>query len=139
MYRVNSYLFPTLVSGCLIAAPSYAGVPVPGTWTVAYDWECDGSFSSTRMTVNPNRTWVSDEGYTGKWIREAGIFIFNFDVSRTTYSGNIASKSITGINTTFRGLKGCFYMLQDGVPNPLATEQTLGTSETIDSEGSIKQ
>ena len=40
--------------------------------------------------------------------------------SETTYSGNLASKSITGISTTFSGLTGSFYMLQAGVPATFA-------------------
>jgi hypothetical protein len=44
----------------------------------------------------------------------AGILTFQFNNSKATYSGNIADKSVTGINTTFAGLNGSFYMLEKG-------------------------
>jgi hypothetical protein len=49
--------------------------------------------------------------------------MFTFNNGETTYAGNLASKSITGISTTFTGLKGCFYMLQAGVPTTFAAER----------------
>jgi hypothetical protein len=89
---------------------------VPGDWTLFYDWDCDGSYSSTTMKVKPDGTWTSGGGHSGLWVQIAGMFMFTFNNSETTYAGNLASKSITGISTTFSGLKGCFYMLQAGVP-----------------------
>lgn len=88
---------------------------VTGNWTLFYDWSCDGSYSKSTINVNANGTW-SGGGYTGLWVQVAGMFLYTFNNSETTYAGNLASKSITGIMTTFSGLKGCFYMLQEGVP-----------------------
>src|ERR1700752_1094637 len=87
-----------------------------GDWTLFYDWNCDGSYSKTTMTVNSGGTWTNGEGHKGLWVEAAGMFMFTFNNSETTYAGNLASKSITGISTTFSGLNGCFYMLQKGVP-----------------------
>jgi hypothetical protein len=56
------------------------------------------------------------EGLSGLWVQIAGMFVFTFNNSETIYAGNLASKSITGVSTTFSGLNGCFYMLQQGVP-----------------------
>jgi hypothetical protein len=89
---------------------------VTGTWTLFYDWDCDGSYSSTTFTVNNDGTFTSGGGLNGLWVQIAGMFVFTFNNSETTYSGNLASKSITGVSTTFSGLNGCFYMLQQGVP-----------------------
>jgi hypothetical protein len=87
-----------------------------------YDWGCDGGYGSTSMTVNGDGTWSVGEGYTGQWVQAAGMFLFKFDNSQTTYAGNNSSQSITGISTTFSGLTGCFYMLQEGVPTAFAAE-----------------
>jgi hypothetical protein len=89
---------------------------ITGTWTLFYDWGCDGRYSSTRMTVDNNGTWTNGEGLSGLWVQIAGMFVFTFNNSETIYAGNLASKSITGVSTTFSGLNGCFYMLQQGVP-----------------------
>lgn len=105
---------------------------VTGNWTLFYDWGCDGSYGKTTMTVNSGGTWSNGEGYNGTWIQVAGMFMFTFNNSDTTYAGNLASKSITGISTTFSGLNGCFYMLQAGVPTSFAEERASGK---VDSKG----
>ena len=59
--------------------------------------------------------------YSGAWVQVAGILTFHFNNSETTYSGNLADKSVTGINTTFNGLNGSFYMLEQGAGSALAS------------------
>lgn len=98
----------------------------PGNWTLFYDWGCDGSYSSTSMTVAANGTWTNSEGASGLWIQGAGMITFTFNNSETTYAGNLASKSVTGISTTFSGFNGCFYMLQAGVPIAFVEERVAG-------------
>jgi|SRR5689334_2566976 len=105
---------------------------IPGSWTLFYDWNCDGSYSKATMTINANGTWSSSENYNGLWVQIAGMFVFTFNNSDTTYSGNIASKSITGVSTTFSGLNGCFYMLQAGVPTSFQEQRVQGK---LDSKG----
>jgi hypothetical protein len=103
---------------------------VPGNWTLFYDWDCDGSYSKATMTVNANGTWTNNEGHSGPWIQVAGMFMFTFNNSETTYAGNLASKSITGISTTFSGLNGCFYMLQQGVPTTFTEERAARKADS---------
>ena len=107
---------------------------VPGNWTLFYDWGCDGTYSKATMTVNSNGTWTNSEGYTGPWVQQAGMFMFTFNNLDTTYAGNLASKSITGISTTFTGLNGCFYMLQEGVPTAFAAERVAGHRDAAGNE-----
>lgn len=92
-----------------------ASVGITGSWTLHYDWGSDGSFNTVGMTVNAGGTW-SGGGYTGRWVQEEGMFMFTFNNSETTYAGNKASGSITGVMTTFlpNGLEGSFYMLKVG-------------------------
>jgi hypothetical protein len=106
-------------------------MPLPGNWTLNYDWGCDGSYGSTPMTINASGTWSNGEGYTGLWVHAAGELLFKFDNSQTTYAGNHASKSVTGISTTFGGLTGCFYLLQEGAPTEFAaTKRAEGKSDS---------
>jgi hypothetical protein len=81
------------------------------------------------MIVNADGTWSVNEGYTGLWVQSAGMFLFKFDTSQTTYAGNLASQSITGISTTFSGLNGCFYMLQEGVPVTVTEGRASGKAD----------
>ena len=99
---------------------------ITGNWTLFYDWNCDGSYSKETFTVNAGGTWTDGEGHSGLWVQSAGMFMFTFNNSETTYAGNWTSKSITGISTTFGGLKGCFYMLQAGVPKSFEAERVAG-------------
>lgn len=138
MYLVNFRLLCVALISCFfLSTTAQARVDASGNWTMFYDWDCDGSFGAVEMILNSNHTWTSSEGYNGKWVRQEGMIIFNFSNSKTVYNGNIASKSITGINTTFKNnLSGCFYMLQEGA-TPLASQQASETSETMDSQGKI--
>ena len=95
-------------------------MPAPGNWTLFYDWGCSGSYGSTTMTVNGNGTWSNGQGYTGLWVEVAGMFLFKFNNSSTTYASNMADLSATGIMTTFGGLSGCFYMLEAHAPTAFA-------------------
>jgi hypothetical protein len=99
---------------------------VPGNWTLFYDWGCDGSYSKTTMSITGDGKWTNGEGASGLWVQSAGMLTFTFNNSETTYAGNVASKSITGISTTFTGLNGCFYMLQAGVPTAFEAERAAG-------------
>lgn len=97
------------------AAPAEA---VAGSWTLGYDWGCDGSYTTASFTANADGTWRTDRGYTGLWVTVAGMLTFTFDDSETTYSGTLAGRSVTGMQTTFTGVDGCFYMLKTTAATP---------------------
>jgi hypothetical protein len=105
---------------------------LPGTWMLYFDWNCDGGYGNTPMTVNANGTWTSGEGYSGVWIQAAGMVIFDFSTG-TVYAGNVASQSITGIQRAADGAVGCFYMLQSGAPT--AADQPARAKGKADSSG----
>jgi hypothetical protein len=102
---------------------------LPGNWTLFYDWGCDGGYGTTPVTVSADGTWTNGEGSSGLWVEAAGMFLFTFNELETTYAGNVASQSITGISTTFSGLTGCFYMLQEGVPTAFTAERFAGKAD----------
>jgi hypothetical protein len=106
---------------------------VPGSWTLHYDWNSTGNYASTPMTIAANNTWTNGQGYSGTWVQVAGILTFQFNNSKTTYSGNLADKSVTGINTTFGGLNGSFYMLEAGAG--VAAAATGAAHKVADSSG----
>ena len=91
---------------------------------------CDGSYSKTTITINANGTFNTGDGHSGLWIQNAGMIVFSYNGLRVTYAGNFASKSITGISTTFSGLNGCFYMLQAGVPTAVGEVRAAGKQDS---------
>lgn len=103
---------------------------VSGNWTLFYDWDCTGNYGSTSMSINANGTWTNGQGYSGQWAQAAGMLMFKFNNINTTYCGNLASRSVTGIQSTFGGLNGCFYMLQAGVPTAFAEERGKHKSDS---------
>jgi hypothetical protein len=108
---------------------------VPGSWTLHYDWNSTGTYGSTSMTIAANGTWTNGQGYSGTWVQVAGILTFQFANSKVTYSGNIADKSVTGINTTFAGLNGSFYMLEAGAGAAVAAKAVELAHKVADSSG----
>jgi hypothetical protein len=108
-------------------------MPVPGNWTLFFDWGSSGQYSSTPMTVASNNTFSLGEGSAGVWVQVAGMFTFQFNGFKTTYSGNLADKSITGINTTFDGLDGSFFMLEEGAE--VASRAKTGRHSVADASG----
>ena len=105
-------------------------MPIPGNWTLFYDWGCDGGYGTASMIINPDGTWtMPGSPYNGPWVAVAGMLMFTFNGFETTYAGNLASQSITGTSTTFQGLNGCFYMLQEGVPTTFATARAAGKTD----------
>ncbi|HUE25105.1 MAG TPA: hypothetical protein VMQ86_25700 [Bryobacteraceae bacterium] len=102
---------------------------VTGNWTLNYDWGCTGSYSTTSMTIDANGTWTNGQGYSGVWVQAAGMLTFKFNNINTTYSGNLASKSVTGIQSTFGGLNGCFYLLQAGAPTEAREVHAKGKAD----------
>jgi hypothetical protein len=100
---------------------------VTGNWTLFFDWDCDGGYGNTPMTFKNDGTWTCGEGYSGKWVEGAGMLVFVYNGSQTTYCGNLASQSVTGISAfAAGGAKGCFYMLQEGaLPTSLDSKRAV--------------
>jgi hypothetical protein len=48
---------------------------------------------------------------------------------RTEEPEALLALAITGISTTFSGLTGCFYMLQEGVPTAFTAERSEGKAD----------
>ena len=103
------------VSACNLSAPirgDYA-MSVPGNWTLSYDWNSTGTLW-VHIHDHRRKPYLDT---TAKDIAACGFTSPAFSHScstarKTTYSGNLADKSVTGINTTFGGLNGSFYMLE---------------------------
>lgn len=99
---------------------------VPGNWTLFYDWGSDGTYAIATFTFNNDGTFTDGAGLDGIWFRHAHMLIFKFDNFETTYAGKLAGLSVTGVMSTFDGLEGFFYMLQEGVPTVFAANRVAG-------------
>jgi hypothetical protein len=87
---------------------------INGQWTLHYGWGCTGSYGQTGITLNNNGTF-SSQGYTGKWIQNDGMILFQYDTAnKTTYGGNFIGNSMVGMMSTFAGLNDCWYAIRVG-------------------------
>ncbi len=131
------YLVSLIASNLAQAEPAFTG-----KWTLHYDWDCDGTYSTAPITFFGNKTF-SSEGYTGKWRLTSHELMFQYpllgtDTGATTYSGIRASRSVTGTSATFwNGLVGCFYLDQAPITTTSTLTLTPSQSEKRDSLGNL--
>ena len=109
---------------------------IPGTWTLFYDWGCDGSYSQTSITFNANGTFSTGSGNSGNWSQGSGMILWKYSTSNTCYGGNFASQAMVGISSTFGGLNGCWYATQS-TANLLSATELKGQMD--DSGGTGRQ
>jgi len=80
-----------------------------GSWTLGYDWYCDGSYSKTTMTFNADGTFgIGTATNSGKWWEDHSTLTFTF-TGGTTYTAYHVNKSMTGVQHTTGTLSGCWY------------------------------
>ncbi|MBV9155163.1 MAG: hypothetical protein JO097_02810 [Acidobacteriaceae bacterium] len=129
MKKMNlAFVFAALLGMAPLAKPA----SIPGNWTLHYDWNCTGSYGTLAMSLASGGTW-SGGGLSGNWAviggtpgttsSDAGMLTFNFSSAKTVYSGVLASKTVTGTQSTFGGLNGCFFMEAAGAPSSSVSEQ----------------
>lgn len=88
---------------------------INGEWTLHYGWGCSGSYAQVGITFNNNGTFsIPSQNYTGKWVQNDGMILFQFDTLKTTYGGNFAGNTMVGMMSTFAGLNGCWYAIKVG-------------------------
>jgi hypothetical protein len=89
---------------------------LPGTWQFFFSWGCNGNYVGEGITFNGDGTWSSTEGFNGRWDELNGEFILNIAGYATVYAGNVEGNAGVGIQTTFAGDNGCFYMIRESPP-----------------------
>ena len=139
MKRSNlAFVFGLLLSAAPFAiaqeapntAPVKAPISIPGNWTLYYDWGCTGSYAAVGMTLNSNGTYtIPSQNLSGNWAvisgtssassGAAGTLMFDFNTFKTAYAGVLASKTVTGTQSSFGGGNGCFTMVAAGGPSLL--------------------
>jgi hypothetical protein len=98
-----------------VAPAALPALVAPGTATLAFDWGCDGSYSTSPITFAANGTFNAG-GLTGVWVVVENFLTFKFDSNGTTYSSVVAGSTSTGVQTTWSGLNGCHNLRLSGVP-----------------------
>lgn len=77
------------------------------TWTIGYDWNCDGSYNKSDFVLNDDGTFTTGS-YTGSWWENHNTIAMTFS-SGTKYIGRHQGNSMTGKMATTGTSKGCWY------------------------------
>jgi hypothetical protein len=95
----------------LIAQPSQVSPEVAsivGSWSMTYDWFCDGADGTATWTINADGTFVSSGGSTGTWVQVDRKVTFNYSTG-TVYKGKVkADITMKGKQRDTHGNTGCF-------------------------------
>lgn len=80
-----------------------------GLWDMFFDWNCDGSFSSTTWNFKEDKTFESTGGFHGTWSVSGKQITVTYS-SGTTYSGTIDSAGtfMSGTMVDYDGVTGCW-------------------------------
>lgn len=87
-----------------------------GTWTLHYSWDTGSpgprTYTSTLITFNAGGTFTGPG--TGRWMLRDGTLMLSFDSGPAKYGGCLVGPVGTGEMSTFAGLNGCWYLVQQG-------------------------
>ncbi|MDW6002757.1 hypothetical protein [Vibrio mangrovi] len=116
----------------LLCSVGFAGiasaVTTDGTYTLYYDWNCNGGYSSTSVTLSVDGTFTAGS-YSGNWVENNQTLTLTYS-SGTYYTGYHTSEAVVGVQRSYNGLDGCFYMLKSST---VALKQAQSTA--VDSDG----
>ncbi|CAM3648211.1 hypothetical protein VA7868_01451 [Vibrio aerogenes CECT 7868] len=124
--KVSMIKSVALVCSLVIAGMVSAAVPTVGTYSLNYDWGCDGSYSTSSITLSADGTF-NTSSYSGTWTENNQTLTFVFQ-SGTYYTGYHTSKAVVGVQKA-NSLDGCFYMLQT------STTTLKQAQESLDADG----
>lgn len=85
---------------------------ITGKWQLNFDWDCDGTYTTTFLTFNADGTWTGGEFVSGRWMELNGQLIFNHDNAPAVYFGNVVGSVASGTMTDFGKGNGCWYMIR---------------------------
>jgi len=113
-----------------------APVAVVGAWDVNYDWDCDGSYSTTRMTLNADNTFSSSESHYGTWTMSGSTLICTYTTGgQAVYTGTVSGNTWNGtMVSTLNSISGCFTSTKVATDAPMEAVEG-GGAEGPDSSG----
>lgn len=98
----------------LVAQPSAVSLevaPIVGSWSMIYDWDCDGSVGTATWFVNADGTFRhhANGRVQGTWTQVDKKVKFTYNKGGTIYEGKVkADTTIRGTMLLVSGHTGCF-------------------------------
>jgi len=80
-----------------------------GTWSMNYDWSCDGNDGTITWYLHSDGTFDTSTGYSGTWTQDGNLVTIVY-TSGTTYTGTISAAGtyMSGTMISHNGLTGCW-------------------------------
>jgi len=132
-----NYIYANVVFDCT-SSPNCQDLP--GTWTYAYDWGCDGGSSLSTWNIYPNKRFA-DTGYKyGSWVFQEDSVLITYDSGcLPIYSGKVFNqrRSMKGTMacTTDRVATGCWSAKKRNTQLPAYLGSTAGGAAAISGPG----
>jgi len=99
-------LAATPLSSTAAAAPS-----IVGTWTVSFDWDCNGQPGTGTWFVQADGTFTDNSGNAGTWTQNGKAFNMHYPVNHFDYTGKLhkgGNKAAGIIYSAVDGDVGCW-------------------------------
>ena len=92
IYGLTSYNCDSIFLACADdCSDAKDCIDIPGVWILEYDWYCDGTTSTTKLYIYPNRTFNTADGYYGKWAKSGTTVSLKFsNGSQPVYTGKLS-------------------------------------------------
>ncbi len=86
---------------------------VSGQFSLHYSWGCSGPYATTTVTFSGSGTigtFVTGDGFSGKWSQTNGNVLWRYNGDSAIYSGVVNGGAIVGNMANFAASNhGCFY------------------------------
>lgn len=107
MKKIGLFLLAVMmVAGLAGCNKDHDADPV-GTWTMTWDWDCNGSTGTDAMHIYSNGTF-NWGGSAGTWSVDGDDIVFNFSTG-TVYSGRVDDDIMSGTMVSGgSGRTGCW-------------------------------
>ena len=109
--RISSTILAVLILIFGIVSPALAqgNSSIVGTWDLSWDWDCNGTSNITEITFDKNGTMFDNTGFSGEWIDQDGMIIWQYTKFNTVYAGSLIGEHAAGASKDGSSLsKGCF-------------------------------
>jgi hypothetical protein len=83
------------------------GTDVIGDWLLLYDWGCQGTPASDVLTLQPDFTFTTSDGFSGTWTQTENLVVITF-ASGAEYIGYVAGNIMAGTSSSPTGSPGCW-------------------------------
>jgi len=107
-----------------------------GSWSLNFDWYCDGTYGNTTLQLNPNNTFSTNDGGNGAWSMSGNQCTIAYS-NGTTYWGtvNASFTYMNGTMTDYDGDTGCWNANRISYATPPPAIQSNSGTETGSSSG----